>query len=67
MAGNDLRIYWGDARVILHADDPRTPKILALIATEELRPPKGEECVAVPATDTDLVNMLQRYFTARRK
>jgi hypothetical protein len=63
MAGSDLRIYYGDVRVVLRHDDPRTQTILGLVVKDAL--PTGEECVAVPATDDDFIALAARFFRAR--
>lgn len=62
-----MRIYWGDARVMLHADDPRVAKILAMLVCSDLRPPPptGVEKAYVPASDDEFFAIVTRYLHVR--
>lgn len=46
--GDDMRIYWGDARFVLPARDPRVEKILALLVASDDRGVKRAEAKGPP-------------------
>lgn len=64
--GTDLRIYYGNARVILRADDPRTQAILALVVKDAL-PASGETCIPVPTTDEAFLDLVKRFLAFRSR
>jgi hypothetical protein len=68
--GKVLRIYWGDARFTLAADDPRVPKILAMMTEDVGRAaetPTGRValCTHLPKNDAEFLAVAQGYFARR--
>lgn len=61
--GRDLRIYYGDARVILHADDPRVAIIMAMVVRDAL--PKVDAPPLSVRNDSEFLALCRTYFARR--
>jgi hypothetical protein len=56
----DLRIYFGDARIMIDRDDPRCAEILA-ICIRNLPKQNGAGPVITPRNDAEFMAMVRRY------
>jgi hypothetical protein len=73
--GNDLRIYFGNARIIIPANDPRCARILALVVSEvtdgATPAPAAREApgsvFAPPRDDEEYLALAADYFRRRER
>lgn len=60
--GDDIRIYYGDARFIIPTNDPRAADILAMCVSPM---PKPETKGPAPRNDAEFIQMVVQYVQRR--